>query len=823
MLKTKLSSALLLFALSAALALAGEPQTTAITRPKTEPANEFYVGNRPPLLPSPLVKLPIGAIEPRGWVRTQLELESEGFSGRLTEISEFLRKDGNAWLSKSGQGERGWEEVPYWLKGFGDLGYVLGDKRIIDEARIWIDGALASQRDDGYFGPKMNLTNIDGKYPDLWPHMIMLNALQSYYEYSGDKRVIDLMTKYFEWQLGVPEQEFMLPFWQQQRAADNLASVYWLYNRTPEPWLLELAAKIHRRTANWTDGVANWHGVNMSQAFRGPAEFYQQSKDKKHLDATWQRIADMWGAYGQVPGGGYGADENCREGHTGPRQGTETCTWAELMLSYEMLLKIDGDVRWADRCEEVAFNSLPASMTADLKALRYLTCPNEIQSDKGNKSPGIQNGGEMLSFNPHNYRCCQHNVAHAWPYYAEHLWMATAGNGLAAVMYAPCKVKAKVGKGEEVTIAEDTKYPFDENVTLTVSTAKPVQFPLCVRVPGWCKAPEVKVAGKPQAVKTGGPGAPGFILIDREWKDGDKVELRLPMQVTLRTWERNDDCVSVDRGPLTYSLKIGEKLVRYGGTDQWPAYDMLPTAPWNYGLVFDAKDPAKSFEVVAKTWDGVQQPFEVSAAPIELKARGKRIPQWKQDYLGLVGLLQPSPVKSAEPEETITLIPMGCARLRIASFPVISSGPDALEWTMPQEPIPATASYVNSGDTLNAISDEIIPKSSNDQKVPRFTWWEHKGTTEWVQYRFDPARKVQHVDVYWFDDRDGGGCRVSASWRVLYQVGEEWKPVTTKETYGVERDKFNGVTFDAVETTGLRLEVQLQKDYSGGILEWRVR
>jgi hypothetical protein len=293
------------------------------------------------------------------------------------------------------------------------------------------------------------------------------------------------------------------------------------------------------------------------------------------------------------------------------------------------------------------------------------------------------------------------------------------------------------------------------------------------------------------------------------------------MQVTLRTWEKNDNSVSVNRGPLTYSLKIGEKLVRFGGTDKWPAYDMLPTTSWNYGLIVDEKSPAKSFEVVAKSWDGSKQPFEVSAAPIELKARGKRIPQWKQDHLGLVGLLQPSPVKSAEPEETITLIPMGCARLRIASFPVIGSGPDAHQWTMPKEPIPATASHAS--DTLSAISDEIIPKSSGDVQVPRFTWWDHKGTTEWVQYNFDPPRKCEHVDVYWFDDTVDGECSVPESWRVLYKAGEEWKPVKAKDAYGVERDKFNGVTFDAVETSGLRLEVQLQKDYSGGILEWRVR
>ena len=646
---------------------------------KTEPANTFYVGNRTPLLPSPLIKLPIGAIAPRGWLRTQLLLEADGFTGRLTEISAFLDKKNNAWLNPAGAGQHGWEEVPYWLKGFGDLGYVLGDERIIREARIWIDGALGSQRPDGYFGPQANLTHPDAKgKPDLWPNMIMLNAIQSYYEFSSDPRVLDFMAKYFRWELQLPEQDFLLPFWQQQRAADNLASVYWLYNRTGENWLLELAEKIQRRTANWTDSVVNWHGVNIAQAFRGPAVYYQQAKDRKFLDATQRDYDEVLAKYGQVPGGGYGSDENCRPGYSGPRQGTETCTWAELMLSFEQLLTIAGGSKWADRCEEIAFNSLPASMTADLKALHYLTSPNLIACDRKNHAPGFENDGDMLSFNPRGFRCCQHNVAHAWPYFAEHLWLATPGNGLAAVLYAPCQVKAKVGDGTEVTITEETKYPFEDTINFKLDPAQAVQFALLLRVPAWCAGPTLTVNGQPLDVPT---ARSGYLVLNRQWLPNTSVALRLPMSIKLRTWTGNENSVSVDRGPLTYALKIGEKEVRYGDAP-WQGCELLPTTAWNYGLVLAGKDPAAAFEVVTKPWDGTQQPFDADAAPLALKARARKIPNWKVDpQVGLVGNLQPSPVKSSEPVETITLIPMGCARLRIASFPTIGDSPDAHEWT----------------------------------------------------------------------------------------------------------------------------------------------
>jgi hypothetical protein len=156
-----------------------------VRQPNTKATNSSYVSNRPPLTPSPFIKLPVGAIKPQGWVRKQLELEAEGFTGHLLEISRFLKKENNAWLSATGQGHSPWEELPYWLKGYSNLGYVLSDKRIIDEAQTWIEATIASQREDGYFGPRANLKQIGGTKPDVWPNMIMLNVLQSYYEYSS--------------------------------------------------------------------------------------------------------------------------------------------------------------------------------------------------------------------------------------------------------------------------------------------------------------------------------------------------------------------------------------------------------------------------------------------------------------------------------------------------------------------------------------------------------------------------------------------------------------------------------------------------------------
>ncbi|HVJ83822.1 MAG TPA: discoidin domain-containing protein, partial [Planctomycetia bacterium] len=134
-----------------------------------------------------------------------------------------------------------------------------------------------------------------------------------------------------------------------------------------------------------------------------------------------------------------------------------------------------------------------------------------------------------------------------------------------------------------------------------------------------------------------------------------------------------------------------------------------------------------------------------------------------------------------------------------------------------------SASHCNSSDTVEALHDAILPKSSDDGGVPRFTWWDHQGTKEWVQYDFEGPRRVGGVSVYWWDERRvGRHCRAPQSWRVLYKAGDSWRPVAAKGDYRAELDRFNRVEFEPVETTALRLEVQLQAGWSGGILEWTV-
>ena len=665
----------MLTALFVTAAMQNDIKVTTLEKPATAATNAYYTGSCKPLRATPFVKLPITAFEPGGWLRKSLELQRDGLTGNLGEISKWLIKEDNAWLSPTGKGKYGWEEVPYWLRGYARVGYALNDPKMIAETKVWVEGTLRSARPDGDFGP---IQNHGQGFRDLWAQMLMLQVLQSWYEYSGDKRVVPFMTNYFRWQNAIPDAKFLKDYWENSRGGDNLESVYWLYNRTGDAFLLDLATKIDRNTANWRQNGAlpNWHVVNIAECFREPASYYLQSNKPEDLAATYRNFEFVREKYGQVPGGMFGADENARPGHDDPHQAAETCSMVEQILSNSILTGITGDPKWAANTEDVAFNTLPAALTSDYRALRYLTAPNMAVSDAANHAPGIANGGPFMLMNPFSSRCCQHNHTSGWVNYLEGSWMATPDNGLAAILYSQGSVRAKVGDGTEVAIASSTRYPFQETTVMEIKAPKPVAFPLYLRIPEWANGATVSVGGKTLKAEEG-----KYLRVEKTWQPGEELEIRLPMKPKLRVWDQMKDSVSVDYGPLTFSLKIGEEYTKVDSKataigdsgfqatadpSKWPSFEIHPTTPWNYGLV-----QKPTFRVVKKAWPASDYPFTLTDVPIEIVTQGKRIPSWGLDENGLVAILPKSPVAVSTATEGITLVPMGAARLRISSFPVV--------------------------------------------------------------------------------------------------------------------------------------------------------
>ncbi|MYR30453.1 MULTISPECIES: beta-L-arabinofuranosidase domain-containing protein [unclassified Streptomyces] len=623
-----------------------------------------YTPSRAPLRPTAFLRLPPTAVTPRGWLATQLTLQLRGLCGQYAKTSHFLDRATSGWAHPE---REGWEELPYWLRGYTDLAIVTRDAEALAAVRDWVDAILATRQPDGFFGPTRLRTSLGGG-PDFWPYLPLLQALRSWYEYDGDARVLPALTAFLRYMNAQGPGAFNQS-WVSVRWGDGLDTVYWLYNRTGDAFLLDLADKIHTNGADWRARLASPHNVNIAQGFREPAQYALRSGAAADTRATYTTY-ELAMRHGQFPGGGFAGDENIRDGHDDPRQGFETCGVVEFMASHELLTRLTGDPLWADRCEELAFNALPPALDPSGKAVHYVTSANSVDLDNTPKSDRqFQNSFAMQAYLPgvDQYRCCPHNYGMGWPWFAQELWLATPDNGLAAVMYAPNELRAKAGAdATEVTVSTDTAYPFGDTLTFTVRTPRPVAFPLRLRVPAWCVAPELTVNG----AKSTAPAGPAFTTVSRTWQDGDTVRLRLPQRVTVRTWAAQHDAVSVYRGPLAYALRVGERYERLGGSDQFPEYAVHATGAWNYALL--PNGPAPTVRSTGAAPDA--NPFTLDGTPLALTARARRLPEWSADAQHVVWPLQQSPARSAEPEQDVTLVPLGAARLRVAVLPTADAG-----------------------------------------------------------------------------------------------------------------------------------------------------
>ncbi|MET8859030.1 RICIN domain-containing protein [Streptomyces sp. NPDC004579] len=651
---------------------AGSAAAAPQPRAETAPADAFQ-------------KLPPGSVVARGWLAGQLRLQLAGLCGTYENLSHFLDFSTTGWVHPE---HDAWEEVPYWLRGYIPLAIATGDQHALTRSREWVDGILATQQSDGFFGPRGLRTALNGG-PDFWPFLPLLQALRTHEEYTHDTRIVPFLVRFLRFMNAQGPGAFNTS-WVSYRWGDGLDIAVWLHRRTGEAFLLDLAAKMHGYGADWTGATPSRHNVNIAQGFREPAQYGQLTGSADLVSATYRAYDTVMGSYGRFPGGGLAGDENYRPGFADPRQGFETCGIVEFMASHELLTRITGDPVWADRCEDLAFNMLPASLDPAGKSIHYITSANSVDLDNRPKTQGqFQNGFAMQAFHAgvDQYRCCPHNYGMGWPYFTEELWLTGADGGLTAALYAPSRVKAVVAGGTTVTVTEETGYPFQDTITLTVSTPRPVRFPLRLRVPGWCTGPQLQVNGTTVAASDG----PSWARIDRTWREGDIVRLRLPQKARLRSWPGQHGAVSVERGPLTYSLRIGERYDRYAGDDAFPAYEVHATTGWNYGLLPDTSlTPAQTGTVVP------DQPFTPGTTPVSLSAQARKIPEWVADDEHVVAPLQDSPARSDAPVETVTLIPMGAARLRVTSFP--TAAPDGRPWT-PEPPFRRLANK-NSGKVL---------------------------------------------------------------------------------------------------------------------------
>lgn len=632
-------------------------------------------------------KLPLGDVTvPTGWLRTQLDLMCEGITGRLPEFGPFFKPDRNGYLYP--ETADGWEEIPYWIRGFYPMAVLAESKKHLEIAQTYFEALFASRQADGWFGPaylKAYDTLPDGReLCDLFPSMMLLDTLILYYENTGDERVLDTMEQFFIFCKNIPDELF-LPArkdrlrWQKIRGGDMLSPIYWYYRKTKEDWLLELAQRFYDKIWKSSMKFIAHHAVDFGQRVGYDAVYSQQSglvEDFQKSEDAYLKFQEVWG---QTPRGIFCADEQIREGEVDPREGYEPCGMVELAKNFYEMGRISGNTLYGDRTEDVMLNHFAPSFSPNYQQMHYLTSSNLPILSDWRYQPTCN--GSWISRKSHeiftpNNRCCGHNTGMGWPWYAMNLWQTSADDGLVAWLYANSEVDTKLN-GKRVALEMQTNYPFDTTLKILVNACETDrEIPLYFRIPAWNKGATVTVNGKELASCN---ETNGFLCIQTTLSPKDEIQVTFKAALSHTKW-RDNGSISVDYGPFTYSVKIPEywRFLEDAGIYNHPTphlfenYEVLPKSHWNYGLCMEGDNITSCVEIKEIKSQLAPQPFTVEDAPIILKARVRRIPEWGLED-DMAGKLQQSPAYTEFEEEEIEMIPLGCARLRISCLPIAST------------------------------------------------------------------------------------------------------------------------------------------------------
>lgn len=612
------------------------------------------------------------------------------------------------------------------------------------------------------FGPNPGqLTHVPG-------HEEIEIGLVRLYRATGDKKYLDL-AKFFVDMRGNQEKR---------------ESLYGEY------------AQDHAPVVSQSEAVG--HAVRGGYFYAGVADVAALTGEKAYIDAIdriWQDVVDrklyLIGSVGQHGAG---------EGYAGAYQLTnlkaynETCAAIALALWNHRMFLLHGDGKYADVLERILYNGFLSGVSLSGDRFFY---PNPLECDMKFKF----NHGSLERSPWFDCSCCPSNVVRFLPSIPGYVY-AVRDRDLYVNLFLAGKGTIDVD-GEAVEVVQETDYPWSGKIRLAVSPKAARQFALRLRIPAWVRGQVlpsdlyryIDASPAEWTLRVNGeavdaPLDAGYAVLDRQWKPGDAVELDLPMPIRRvlanEQVEFDRGRVAVERGPLVYCVEGAD----HDGTvlDVWLADDVALTPEHKSDLLGGVTVLEGETSGVYRSEDGT------------IRSRPKAItmiPYYAWCHRGA--------------NEMQVWLPRSANLAVVPPLPTIAGTSKA------------TASHNWQSDAVGAMNDQIEPANSIDHSIPRFTWWDHRGTAEWVQYDFAKPAKVSKVEVYWFDDTGRGRCRIPQSWKLLYRDGKSWKPVETSVEFGTAKDRFVEVQFTPVETDALRIEAQMQPEFSGGILEWRVK
>ena len=649
-------------------------------------------------------------------------------------------------------GSRRWEKVEELSHEFYNLGHM-------------VEGAIAHYQATG----QRNFLDIAIRYADcvcreigdnpgqqvrVPGHQIAEMALAKLYTVTGDRKYLD-------------QAKFFLD----KRGYTDRRDEY---------------SQAHKPVVEQDEAVG--HAVRAAYMYSGMADVAALTGDSAYIRAI-DRIWDNIVSKKYYITGGIGATsqgEAFGKNYELPNMSAycETCaSIGNVYLNYRLFL-LHGESKYYDVLERTLYNGLIAGVSLDGGSFFY---PNPLESmGQHQRQPWF------------GCACCPSNVSRFIPSLPGYVY-AVKDNQVYVNLYLSNKATLKIGR-KSVTLSQETRYPWNGDIALTVDKNSAGRFAMKLRIPGWVRnqvvpsdlytytdgkrlSYQVKVNGELQEAEL---GADGYFTVTRQWKKGDKVELHFDMEPRVvkanARVEADRGRVAVERGPLVYCAEWPDNDFDVLSVllNRQPSFTVTEKPDLLYGLN-QIQTPAQTLKYDAEGRLSVQ---DVTLTLIPYYA-------WAHRGSGRMAVWLPSDVKAARPAGTV------------ATYKI-------------------TASHQTSA--LSSVADGLVPQDENDRTIPYYHWWPKNGSTEWVAYEFPQARKVSSAEVYWFDDAPWGGCRVPRAWSLYYKDNAgQWQPVANPGEYTVRKGDANMVTFDPVTTTAVKLEVVLPEKNSAGVFEWMVR
>jgi hypothetical protein len=510
----------------------------------------------------------------------------------------------------------------------------------------------------------------------------------------------------------------------------------------------------------------------------------------------------------------------------------EICAAVGNVLWNHRLFLLNRDGKYIDMLERILYNGLLAGVSLTGDTFLY-------------QAPLKAYGSFARQpwFGPN---CCPPNLARTLAHLGDFIYAVGPDDEVFVNLFIGSRARVKT-RGSTIAIAQETSYPWDGNVRISVDPEDPRTFALKVRVPGW--AQERPMPGglyryaadpvQPVAILINGRPANiaivnGFAEIKREWEKGDLVDVRFPMAVRRIL---ADDRVADDRGMV--ALEHGPIVYCAEGVDNGGrVFNLLIPDAVSLTFAFDRNilGGIGTIRGSITALDRAQDRVSLERRSHDLLA----IPYYAfaNRDTGEMAVWLASVESRALPPSAATL----ASTARLSS----SCGSGSIADNYPGRDVPAIAKRFfpgaqdGSGD-LNAAVDQSVPLNSLDGSSTYLRLRPQSGDKAWVECGFPTAERVSSVEVYWKDNKEY--CLVPKAWRLLYKDGNDWKPVLAETPYGVEKDRFNRVSFKTIFTSGLRLDIELQGKtfkkgdlgppdanyldqdliwHEGGVIEWRI-